>query len=249
VAGPVVVPLPAKAGEKPRYRTFVAVARGPAAWYTDYVADCWVYELVGGVPLALTTVPRMVLGGRSHVHEGGVVWPCQEGAFVKLLASGPVGLEFGMGPGGPDYVARVAWYRQFEVDEPEAWLTSDKARDPVAFAGRWAFRLPGGGYVLDKAKSEYRFPVSIINLKNGSDRTMTLTVPFKGQLPTPKSNYSQSRGADGKQRWHTIGPYLLAITQLQAEGDRLSITLGMEDWSAVVEFDVSELLKNPKDAP
>src|SRR5262249_48946204 len=44
VAGPVVVPVAGTADGEKGYRVFVAAARGPAAWYADYVADCVVYE-------------------------------------------------------------------------------------------------------------------------------------------------------------------------------------------------------------
>jgi len=84
----------------------------------------------------------------------------------------------------------------------------------------------------------------LIDLRTGLDRPMVLHVPFEGNLPKPESNYSGFDRPGGKSGIHTMGPYVLAITQLRVEGKSLRITLGMEKWSAAVDFEVEECLKS-----
>ena len=97
--------------------------------------------------------------------------------------------------------------------------------------------------MIDPATKIYRFPISVIDLKNGADRELVLKVPYKGDIPEPKSNFSRSETALGKARWRTLGPYLLAITWLEIEGNRLQVTLGMENWSRTLEFDIDDLVE------
>jgi hypothetical protein len=146
-----------------------------------------------------------------------------------------------MGPGGPDLLCRVDWYRQLSAEEPDAWLRADPSGDPVAFGDAFAFRVCEGGYVVKPSAGVYHFPLSMVDLETGMDRTMALSVPFKGNLPEPKSNYSQSSTPHGEARWQTTGPYVLAITWLQVVDNRLRVTLGMENWARSVEFNLDAL--------
>jgi hypothetical protein len=41
-----------------------------------------------------------------------------------------------------------------------------------------------------------------------------------------------------RKKGAAVGPYMLAITQLRAEGDLLRVTLGMEEWSVGVDFNL-----------
>ena len=204
VGGPIVVPA-LKDGSP---HMFVAVAKGPAE-YAAYLSECVIYELnSSGIPffnpVAMTTVPRMVLGGKYKVQRDGLVWACEGGAFVKLATSLPKNIISGIGPGGSDCLYRVAWYRHLLHEQPRAWLTSVPAGDPICFNDTHAFRVIGG-YVTDRAEKLYRFPIAVIDLKNGIDRQMLLSVPFKGELGEPKSNYSKST-IDGKEAWHSSVP-------------------------------------------
>jgi hypothetical protein len=96
--------------------------------------------------------------------------------------------------------------------------------------------------VLRKDDGIYRFLLSAVDLPTGTERNFTLEVPFKGQLPVPKSNYSHTTTKGGEDRWNCSGPHVLAVTQLRADKNLLRITLGMESWSATVEFDCGALL-------
>jgi hypothetical protein len=244
IGGPVVVPILDTDGEEKSHHIFVAASRTRATRYADYLAQGTVYELdETGSFLSTANLPRLVQGERFHALPDGLVWACQQDALVKLAPSKHRGF-IGMGPGGPDLITRIVWYRQMETDEPDAWLRSDKAGDPIAFTEKWAFRPLIGGYVLDESKPVYYFPISVIDLRTGLDRTMTLHVPFEGKLPKPTTNYSGFNRPSGKSGIHTMGPYIMAITQLRVEGKTLRVTLAMEKWSAVADFDVDELLKS-----
>jgi hypothetical protein len=243
IGGPVVVTLPKKRGERQEHGTFVAVAKMPEGPFANYLGECVLYEIdASGNLLAMVHLPRLVEGNRFHVQPDGVVWACQENALVKIACAKERSITIGMG-GGPDLIARIPWYRQTEAEAPNAWLVAGKAGDPIAFAGDRAFRVSGGGYVVNDADHVYRFPIAFVDLKTGLDRPLTLNVPFQGGVPVPSTNYSQDFSADGKKRWHTFGPYLLAVTQLRADNGRLRVTLAMENWSGVVDFEIRELLK------
>jgi hypothetical protein len=240
VGGPVVVNIPKGRRDKEDQSIFLAVARGPSL-YGEYLSDCLVYELNSdGEPLGLANLPRMIRGGRYRVQKDGVVWACQGGAFVKVAASHHRDLEIG-GPGGPDLLCRIDWYRHLASEGPEAWLTAAPAGDPVAFGDPFAFRVCAGGHVIDPDAGVYHFPLSMIDLKTGADRAIVLHVPYKGKLPEPESNFSRSQSAEGKVRWKTLGPYVLAITGLEVEDKRLRVTLGMEEWARTVAFEIEDL--------
>src|SRR5262249_46255549 len=121
-----------------------------------------------------------------------------------------------------------------------AWFVAEPARDPVAFGQRFGFGFPSGGYVSKRGDSIYHFPISAIDLQTGVDQLCGLHIPFKGKIPAPKTNYSTVDVPGGRDTIHNFGPWLLGLTQLQLEGSILEITLGMEDWSAAVRFDLSE---------
>jgi hypothetical protein len=240
VGGPVVVDVPWDRHGGDEQRIFVAVAKGPSS-YGEYLSDCVVYELgPDGTPLAMANLPRMVRGGQYHRQKGGVVWACEGGAFVKVGATRhSMGLPRGLDRS--DLLCRVDWYRQISPEEPEAWLTAAPAGDPVAFGEAVAFRACAGGYVTSPDAGAYRFPLSMIDLSTGGDRVLVLSVPYKGKVPEPKDNSIRIEWEKGKYRWQTRGPHVLAITWLEVEGNRLRVTLGMEEWSRSLEFEINKL--------
>jgi hypothetical protein len=241
VGGPVVVDLPRKDRGKGDQRIFIAVAKGPLNW-GDYLADCVVYELNSeGKPLAMVNVPRMVKGRQYQVQKDGVVWACQGGAFIKVGVSRQNEQLIAMGPGGPDLLCRVDWYRHLSTEDRGAWLTSDPAGEPVAFGKELAFYVINGGYVTKPDAGVYSFPLSMIDLKTGVEQSLILNVPFTGKIPEPKSNCTIMHTEDGKDRFRVMGPYVMALTWLQVEGNRLRITLGMEKGARSVDFDLGEL--------
>jgi hypothetical protein len=236
VGGPVVVASDKKRGAS----IFVAVSKGPMR-YTEYLSKCVVYELNSeGRPIGVVNVPRMIRGSEHQTQKDGLVWACQGGAFAKVAASthGDVGL--GMGPGGPDLLCRIDWYRHLSSDKPDSWLITAPSGEPLAFGNDFAYCVRTGGFISDSNSGVFQFPISMVNLKNGADQTLILRVPFKGSIPEPKTNYSRS-GDKGEERWSTHGPYLMAVTRLQVEGNHLRVTLGMENWARNLDFKLDEL--------
>ncbi len=234
-AGPAIVQ---GLGQEPRL--FIAVAKGPLR-YTSYLVESTIYELdVRGRPVAMTPVPRMPLGSRFKVAGDSVVWACGGGAFLKLRSS-PTGRGFGMGPGGPDCLCDIDWYRQIPAKKTASWLATDPAGDPTTFAANRAFRVRTGGYVAQPKDQVFRFPIAMIELHEGTESPLLLNVPFDGELAPPKTNYSFSEGPFGAKTYQTSGPYEIAITLLGVLKGRLLVTIGMENWSRTLEFDLADI--------
>jgi hypothetical protein len=241
VGGPIVVDLPKNEGGKGDKSIFIAVAKGPLRW-GEYLSDCVVYELGSdGKPVAMVNLPRMIKGGQYQVQKDGVVWVCQGGAFVKVGISRQRGRGIGFGPGGPDLLCRLDWYRHLTQQEHESWLTSDPAGAPLTFGKEFAFSVSSGGYITKSDAGIYNFPLSMIDLKTGIEQSLELHVPYTGKMPEPKSNFSNSRTKEGTDQFKTMGPYVLAITWLQVEGNRLRVTVGMQNGARTLDFDIDEL--------
>src|SRR5947209_5690158 len=173
----------------------------------------------------MAKLPYMVSGSQHVVRQDGVVWKCQNEAFIRPAAS-KHGCELGCGPGGSDCLASIPWMRRVARVQPHAWLTTGQAGDPIAFGKTHAFCLPSGGYVVRQDDSVYHLPLSAIDLQTGADHRCLLHVPFKGKVPVPRTNYSAS-SRRGSSTIHASGPYLMAITQLHMEDNLLEITLGL----------------------
>jgi hypothetical protein len=236
LAGPQVVPAGKGWNGDLQHSIFVAVARSEKSPWAGYLADCTVYELnESGEPIGMVNLPRMVNGWQGMVDEQGLVWACPRDAMVKLTPSSNRQSMGGM-LGGHDMLCRVAWYCQPEsLPVPKAWLTAGPAGDPVTYTPTHAFRPAGGGYILKRGEQVYRFPFRMIDLKSTQSQTLTLSVPFDGEVPKPESNYSES---DGQIR--TFGPYLLGVTWLEVRGGILQIVLGTESGAAAVDFEITQ---------
>jgi hypothetical protein len=242
IGGPIVLPDP-EAGYP---RIFVAVAKAESGTYANYLADCVVYELGSGpTPVAKVNVPRIVRGDQFRSTPDGVVWACQEGGLVKIAPMQRRNLGIG-GPGGSDRVGRVAWYREPVVKEPDAWLQTKKAGDPIAFSPDWAFRVAAGGFVDDEKKPVFEFPLFVVDLKTGLERPLTLKVPYTGTIPLPKTNYSSGTTSDGKKWWSTLGPYQLGVTYLEVVGNDLRVIVAWDDGSASLDFPLAEITRASK---
>jgi hypothetical protein len=241
IGGPAVVEIDRATGQ---HSVFLAVARGSGTW-AGYLSESVVYELSeSGEPVGMVKLPRLVKsGGKFRASSQGVVWACQDGDFVKLSPTRDRPAGFGMGPGGPNLLCRVAWYRHGSQDLPGAWLTAGPAGDPIAFGEEFAFRADAGGYVASEDSGVYSFPMTAINLRTGTDSSLVLRVPFKGKLAPPHTNYSRSTTTENKASWHCLGPHVMGITRLQVAGKRLRVTIGTEGSAGVVEFAVEELVR------
>src|SRR5262245_1382392 len=87
VGGPVVVPRPTSAGGS-SHSIFVAISKGPANHLSGYVSDCILHEFdAHGEPLAILTLPQTVSGGDFVLHDGGLVWHCQNETFATFAVT------------------------------------------------------------------------------------------------------------------------------------------------------------------
>lgn len=241
IGGPIVTRAYSSETGFTEWRVFVAVSRGDARGLAGYVSDCVVYEIddVGKV-IAMVNVPRMIHGDQYAIDGGAVVWACDENGYSRFAHSKrPQGL--GMGPGGPDCIARIDWYRDLDSASPATWLTTDKVRDPVAFTDSYAYRVRTGGFVEEADKRIYRFPLLRTELADGRSRDMMLIVPMSSPIGLPDVNYSSRQLADGSMTTHIMQPHLAGITQLQVIGDELCIVLGLKNHSVGLYFSLREL--------
>jgi hypothetical protein len=240
IAGPVVVPRTIRQSwGKNGPHIFVAVSKAEVGNYSEYLADCIVYELnEDGIPIGMVNLPRLVNGAEYQVQPDALIWGCQNEALVKLVTTNE-GHGFD-GFGGPDKLIRVAWYQQYAPYKPQAWLLSDSCGQLSAFTNGTLYRIHAGGFVLDSKVRVYQFPISMIDTVSGKEQNLLLKVPYSGYLPLPKTNFSQT--TSGKQTsTQAFGPYILTITRLQVEGQVLRITVEKPLWSANVDFDMTNL--------
>jgi hypothetical protein len=251
VAGPLVVHRERNVGVS-HDRIFVGVSKGPVGPYSGYLSDCVVYELnERGTPIAIIRLPEMIEGNSFCVIDDGIIWKCQNQAMVRIGLS-EERASFVSGPGSTDGVGKINWYRQLDAKKQSAWLVSGWMNIPIAF-GKSTFRLPAGGYITKRTDRIFHFPLAIMDLKTGLERDLTLAVPFRGEVPDPETNFCSEVQRNGETRWSTLGPYVLAISEMSLEGDRLRIGLEsgdwsmdhtrVEDWTAVLTFEVGEFMK------
>jgi ankyrin repeat protein len=237
IAGPVVMPLPFKR-DTDTHSIFVAVAKGPATALSGYISDCIVYEFNDhGKPVSMAKLPYTLSGSQYVVQQDGVVWKCQNEAFIRLAPTEHAS-SMTCGFGGADLTS-ISWMRRLARVQRHGWLTAGQASDPIVFGKTHAFCLPSGGYVARQDDSVYHFPLSGIDLQTGDEQRCLLHVPFKGKVPVPKMNYS-SRSSGGGSTVHASGPYLLGITQLHLEENTLEITLGTAKTSSSLFFDLGK---------
>ena len=240
VGGPIVVPRRTADGGS-SHSIFLAISKGPANHLGGYASDCVLYEFTAdGKALAILKLPQMVRGGDFALHDGGLVWFCQNETFAKFAITRRH--AFDDAPGGRDCLAHMPWSKQVEVNEPPGWLFASKAAEPVAFGRTFAFCQPIGGFIAAKDKGVYDFPLVAVELESGRQHPLMLHVPFNGKVSLPKTNFSTTGPIFGDiTTIHTLGAHLLGITRLQADGDRLEITLGMKAWSKTLAFDLNKL--------
>lgn len=253
VGGPIIAAMPSEGGADARQppdffgrdrswhaALYIAVGRsradGDRNSYSSFLQDCLIYELnADGEVVGILNMPRMVIGSVAQSVEGGVVWACQNNAVVRLCGSGSATSSGSCMPGGPDMLIQASWYRDYSTTESCEWLTTGKSGDPVALGTKRGFRVLAGGFVHAAEKRVFLLPVSAFEYVNGTMETLLLRLPMTEEIEVPKTNVSTF----GDDSHRTFGPYLLAVTGLRLEGDRLAITVGMEARSVELLFDLS----------
>jgi hypothetical protein len=248
VGGPAVVTFPPTRDDPtPGGRIFLAFARARSGAYEPQVADCFVCELSSsGNVLAVNPLPRCVSGGLFHADAGGVVWAGQHSSVMRLEPSENRGFG-GFGPGGPDCVGRVAWYR--ECVEPAARkgavFHAGPAGEPCAFGGGQVFLTVGGGYKKRENLRLYLFPLSVVEAATGNESQLTLEVPMRRDISTKNSNSGgSSHDRDGTLiEFHTTGPCEAGITWLEVVGDDLRVLVAGDVWTGFADFALADVAR------
>jgi len=226
--GPFVVE-----SENPMISTiFVAVmeAESAGAW-ASYLSHTIVYEIdaATGTPVAFIRLPRNTLGSMGRLQGGGVVWRCEENGIARLEPSRTA--EFHFGPGGPDCIGKLKWYREEMPLRKDAWLSSPATGMAFAWTEAGMISALDDTWIGKEGDKQLHLPIREFG-PAGEPSTYELIVPLKKPVKAPDSNYSS---AGGKVR--TSGPYVLGITGLELWDNRLYVTLGYEGGYRTLVFD------------
>jgi len=188
------------------------------------LAQATVYELEAdsGEVIAASPLPRLVDGQPQHALPGAIVWGCQRGGLVRLHESG-YNFDYGLfGPGAGwanDATCSVAWYREYGMRLPASWFSADPPIGVAAFDAQYYHR-PAAAYIETKEQPIYRFVINRVNLETGLDHDLTLSIPYTGDFPMPKTGYAASNDT-----MHSTQPHLLWIGGLSVENNVLRITM------------------------
>lgn len=204
---------------------FVAAARqrGRSQDIGD-LAQATVYELdaQSGDVIAASHLPRLVDGHPQRALPGAILWGCQRGGLVRLHESG---YYFAYGFAGPDAgsandsTCSIAWYREYGIRMPDSWFCADAPYGVAAFDEHYYYR-PSGAFIETKDRPVYRFLINRVDLQTGLDHDLTLSVPYTGDFPMPKTNYAASPDS-----MHSHQPHLLWVGGMSVEDNVLHITM------------------------
>ncbi|MBS1718305.1 MAG: hypothetical protein JSS72_11295 [Armatimonadetes bacterium] len=242
LAGPVSVQIDTEGGR--RWLVFLVVYRSGPGMYADYTGDSFLYELrtnYGSIdPVSITPMPRYVLPERAWIDGSSAVWPCQNNSMVRVspsesaISSGGIG----MGPGAPDCVGRIAWFREFEDVNPKAWLRLGSTPQVAARAGQYVIRAAGAPYIVNKADTLVHFPMAVVELETGAAKQFELEAYLDKPASKPETNY---RGDTTSIT--TIGPYYFGLGPIQADDSKLQVILGSERAVFRTEFDLDTIIQ------
>jgi len=229
IAGPIVT-----VDQDGGHHAFVAVSKGRKADFPEQVADCSTYELDdNGQINATTRLPQMVVGGPSASLPGSVLWTCDRGSLVRIGGLRPDfsrGFMHGFGTDGA--LCHVEWYREIPVRASDISFSSDGEPEVGCFAENLLLRTTVGGYVHRNDQHMLRFPITAIKLSDGSNRQLTVHLPFEGTIPQPKSGYFSAPGY-----LHAERSYPIAITSLTVNRDRLRVVIGKDPTDKGTAYD------------
>lgn len=208
----------------------IASKRGWDACLEEYTADCVVFEISGrGEVTARLTMPRFVSGGQFQQVEGSLVWAGPEHTLSRITPIRFSGVT-GMGPGGPDCVGQLDWFRAYP--EPVRWarLMTGQWSDPFVTSGKTAIRFAGSGYVKDNERALYHFPVRIFDLENGADSLVDLRVRLSQAIT--------EEDMEGKGSHYDFG-----LPGMEIVGDLLRIFISNDQAQHALEFDWPAIMK------
>lgn len=192
---------------------FVAAARqrGRGQDLGD-LAQATVYELNGesGDVIATSPLPRLVDGHPQHALPGAILWGCQRGGLVRLH-------EYENW--ADDCTCGIDWYREYGSRLPHAWFYADAPDGVAAFDSHYYYR-PSGAYIETREQPVYRLVINRVDLETGLDHDLTLSIPYSGEFPMPKTNYAASPDSMRSEQ-----PHLLWIGALSVEDNVLHVTM------------------------
>ena len=218
---------------------FLITGKAPAEWSSGYLVEASVLEVSAyGEASSIAALPRTPKPGRFVARTNDVVWACNGSMLVS------VGVKQrnmrGVGsPGSEDCLARVAWLRSYDTPGTgdTAWLSAAGV-EAIDFDIQRAYAATGGMRIEREDERVVRMPIARIDLASAACDQMTLEVPFLGTAAVPTTNYSGTRGPDGRATTRAIGPYLIGITRIKFKGDVLLVTVGLEGKASTLEFGV-----------
>ena len=245
-AGPIVVANPNDHGDP---KVYVAAVRSlkPERGGATQPEYAFIYELElypDGVDFAgMTRLPRPVIGRPCHAMPDGLVLSCDRGCLVRLRTyqTDVSGGFMGPGAAADDLLLQIDWYRELLMLCPSAWFNADPPDDVAAFSQARMFR-PGRAYVRRKEDKVYQLLIQVVDLRTGSDRHLTLSVPFDGDLPIPETRISSFNRGMASEQFTTDSSHPIQANELHMDGNRLTIVTGQEPDRVGVTFDLSALL-------
>jgi hypothetical protein len=228
VAGPYVFPSNHANGPN---RLVVATSIANKGVWEGYTGDCIIYEFeVHGSPVTRTVVPQFVRGETAHVMPDGVVFGTQNRGRMRFMVS-KESQSFGMGPGGPDLTGEISWFSQPPAPRIDYPLSADPARELLSASDKRGVQVVSGWYADSAAPTSVTFPISILDLRDGSAKPAKLHVPLPYALRRPETNYIGS---------HARGPHGIGITDINLKGNTLRVQIASEKSVGYMEFDLPD---------
>jgi len=142
------------------------------------------------------------------------------------------------GPFSWNRVLDLRWLRSTRTVAPEAWLVTEAAFRGHVRLGDWVVDTSVGGYVNNEGEHVMHFPLTALDLRNGTLRELLLKVPFAGTLPRPDTNYVGTLSG-----LRTFWPHGLALTLLEPAGEHVLFRLDSEGGRHRAVFDLREFLR------
>lgn len=225
-------------------RVFLSVGLGPRDGWTHHLMEPSIleFDVEGGRPISIAPLPRRPLGSRWQSHGDAAVWMTQGDSLLCVGESHDE--QHGMGPGGFDCVSDIRWIISSpHADHEFAWVSAPGIDGVAAFWGDSIVRASEGMYVQRSGDRVVVLPLTRTRFGNATVERWTLEVPFDGVVKPPMVNSTLSWSASGTLLSCRVdGPFLISVTGLAVDGDRLLVTLGEEERVHTLEFDVRPLV-------
>jgi hypothetical protein len=216
VAGPIVVPL--KDEYRSDFRLFVVTAQSDAPMWSNYLSECVVYEVdKRGEPHGMLTLPSFVVGEDYHVLDESLYWRCDSGAMARLYPSSVFGAS--------NRTIAMDWNVTFLPAEREVWISKGSYYLTLDYRENYMLLIEEGGFIESRDALHLEFPISLVDLRTGTKRELIVDVPFEGRVEKPETNLS-----DGGDTWTAYSDYLIDLTHVEFQGDRIAVTFITDEY-------------------